>query len=77
MADEIRTYFPMPGDSPEVIAQKAQARQIAIGGMRDMAGATVPPSPSPAPAAGGDKPLTPEERAELQRRIEQLKRGQK
>jgi hypothetical protein len=77
MVDEIRTYFPMPGDSPEVIAQKAQARQIAIGGMRDMAGATVPPSPSPAPAAGGDKPLTPEERAELQRRIEQLKRGQK
>lgn len=76
MADEIRTYFPMPGDSPEVIAQKAQARQIAIGGMRDMAGATVPPSASPAPATGGDKPLTPQERAELERRIEQLKRGQ-
>jgi len=29
MNDEIRTYFPMPGDGPEVIAQKAAARKQA------------------------------------------------
>ena len=26
-ASEVRTYFPMPGDSPEVIRQKADARR--------------------------------------------------
>jgi len=29
MNDEIRTYFPMPGDSPEVIRQKAASRKQA------------------------------------------------
>ena len=29
MADEITTYFPQPGDGPEVIAQKTRARKIA------------------------------------------------
>lgn len=29
MADEIKTYFPQPGDTPEVIAQKERARKIA------------------------------------------------
>lgn len=29
MNDEIRTYFPMPGDGPEVIAQKAASRKQA------------------------------------------------
>ena len=38
MAAEIATYFPQPGDSPEVIDQKARSRQIAIGAMVDAAG---------------------------------------
>jgi hypothetical protein len=38
MAREIQVYFPQPGDSPEVITQKAQARQVAITAMRQAAG---------------------------------------
>jgi hypothetical protein len=38
MDREIATYFPMPGDKPEVIAQKAQARQVTINAMRKAAG---------------------------------------
>jgi hypothetical protein len=38
MAQEIKTYFPLPGDSSEVIAQKAAAREQATAGMRQMAG---------------------------------------
>lgn len=38
MASEIATYFPQPGDGPEVIEQKARSRQIAIGAMQDAAG---------------------------------------
>ena len=38
MADEYATYFPMPGDSPEVVRQKAQARRVATGAMKTAAG---------------------------------------
>lgn len=38
MASEIKTYFPQYGDSPEVIAQKARARQIATQAMIRSAG---------------------------------------
>lgn len=38
MAEEIRTYFPQIGEDPEVVKQKAQARQEAIEAMRQMAG---------------------------------------
>jgi hypothetical protein len=38
MEQEIKTYFPMPGDSNEVIAQKAKAREQATFGMRNMGG---------------------------------------
>lgn len=38
MAREIRTYFPMAGDGPAVIAQKAQSRAQAIEQMRSAAG---------------------------------------
>lgn len=38
MAKEIETYFPKPGDTPAVIAQKAQARQIANEAMKMAAG---------------------------------------
>ena len=39
MADEIRTYFPVQGDSQEVIAQKAQSRRVAMDGINGEAGA--------------------------------------
>lgn len=51
MDQEIRTYFPMPGDAPEVLAQKAQARTQATIGMRDMAGRAAPPKQQQAPPA--------------------------
>jgi hypothetical protein len=38
MAKEIKTYFPMPGDSQGTIAQKAKSRQQASIGMKGMAG---------------------------------------
>jgi hypothetical protein len=38
MEQEIKTYFPMPGDSQEVIEQKAKAREQATFGMRNMGG---------------------------------------
>jgi hypothetical protein len=34
IVDNMRIYFPQPGDSPELIAQKSQARQQAEQGMR-------------------------------------------
>lgn len=43
MANEIRTYFPMPGDGPEVVAQKAQARKEAEKQVRISGGAAVSP----------------------------------
>lgn len=36
--EEIRTYFPQPWEGPEVIAQKAQARRVAMDAMRAAAG---------------------------------------
>jgi hypothetical protein len=45
---EGRQYFPMPGDSPGVIAQKNQLRETAMAAMRRMAGRA---SPGEAPAA--------------------------
>lgn len=38
MEQEIKTYFPMPGDSKEVIEQKKKARDQATTGMRNMGG---------------------------------------
>lgn len=38
MAQEIRNYFPQPGDSPAVIKQKQQARQRVTDAMRIQAG---------------------------------------
>lgn len=38
MINEIRTYFPVPGDAPKTIEQKARARQVAAEGMAKMAG---------------------------------------
>lgn len=39
-----RIYYPQPGDSPEVIAQKAESRRVAIEGLRDSSGIMAPQS---------------------------------
>lgn len=41
MAQEIKTYFPVPGDSPATISQKRQARMQAMTGMQQMGGRAV------------------------------------
>jgi hypothetical protein len=46
MTQEIKAYFPMPGDSDAVIAQKKQARLTAAEGMRTMAARAAPPKQS-------------------------------
>lgn len=51
-----KQYFPQPGDTPEVIAQKAANRKVAIEGLGRSAGASYTPPPSlaaPAPAVSG------------------------
>jgi hypothetical protein len=47
MAAEYRTYFPQPGNTPEVIAQKAQARQITTQAMKQNAGPVYRPTQGP------------------------------
>lgn len=44
MEDEIKTYFPQPGDGPDVVAQKTKQRELATSAMEYAAGnsATVP-----------------------------------
>lgn len=61
---EARTYFPMPGDSPETIAQKQRLRETATSAIRRQAGRAggdIPlPEPSaPAAAAGGGAAAVP------------------
>ena len=65
-ADEARqeyaTYFPMVGDTPEKIAQKAEARRVVTEGMQKAAGKSytpytpLAPAPAPAPTA---QPMMP------------------
>lgn len=43
MESEYRTYFPQVGDTPEVIAQKAYARQVATNAMKTSAGRAYSP----------------------------------
>lgn len=55
-----KQYFPQIGDTPEVIAQKARNRQLAVQGMlvevpQNMRGA-ITPGATPAPAAPGARP---------------------
>jgi len=55
MKQEYATYFPMVGDTPEKIAQKAEARRVVTLGMGKSAGKAyqpyTPPAPAPMPAA--------------------------
>jgi len=50
-----KQYFPQPGDTPAVIAQKAQNRQLVIAGLEKNAGAAVmsPEGEAPQPKAKG------------------------
>lgn len=50
MITEIRTYFPVPGDSKKVVEQKAKARKTAMQAMRQAAG---PAAPASAAGASG------------------------
>jgi len=61
---EYATYFPMVGDSPEKIAQKAEARRVVTEGMKKSAGKAYEPyTPlAPAPATGGPSAPTAERR---------------
>lgn len=52
MADEIRTYFPQPGDSAAVIAAKKQSRKIAEAAMQGAAGKTTIEAPAAAAMTG-------------------------
>lgn len=44
MEREISTYFAQPGDSQQVIAQKARSREVAMSGLKAAAGRAVPKS---------------------------------
>lgn len=44
---EIRNYFPQPGDSKEVLAQKAEQRRVVEAAMRKAAGGALPPMATP------------------------------
>lgn len=61
MASEIRTYFPLPNDTPELVAQKAQARKQAEAQLEVMGGGQVQAAPA---ATGGG--LTPQQQQRLQ-----------
>lgn len=53
MAAEYKTYFPQPGDMPEVIAQKAQARRQAEAQIAQSAGRASESLKQPKPPTGG------------------------
>lgn len=53
MLQEIRTYFPVPGDDPSVIEQKRGAREVATKSMHRAAG----PALEQKPATPGQQPL--------------------
>ena len=70
MASEIKTYFPMPGEGPEIIAQKREARrraerqmQIGAGAAAGMAGDLSPETKDANP--NSPPPMTPEQKALL------------
>jgi hypothetical protein len=58
MEKEIRTYFPQINEGPEIVAQKAQARQVTSEGMRKRAGRGLT-STTPAPVNAAPTPLFP------------------
>lgn len=53
MTEEIRTYFPEPGDSPEKIAAKRRSRENAQLGMEESGGRAKIEAPTTSSASGG------------------------
>lgn len=47
---EIANYFPQPGDSAQVVQQKAEQRKVVEGAMRKAAGGALPPNLQAAPS---------------------------
>lgn len=74
MESEYRLYFPMPGDDPQTLEQKRQARLIAQQGFMQMAGRAAPP-PGNAPANG--QPGSSPETAVTVRSIQEARRLKK
>ena len=62
MDQEYATYFPMPGDSKEVVAQKAEARRVATQAMQTAAGEFYIPYKPLTPPDTGATGETPEQR---------------
>lgn len=63
--NQYRIFFPMPGDGPEVIAQKSRARAQAIEGFRIAAGPLAERAAGTVtPPAGADNAIPPEMQAE-------------
>lgn len=58
MDQEIKNYFPIPGDSPEVIAQKARNRTVTERAMRQAAGGGLAPQAAPQQQAQGGRAAT-------------------
>ncbi len=56
MAEEIRTYFPQPGQGPEIVAQKKEARRRAEEQMQIGAGFGATPAEKPTASAQPAKP---------------------
>jgi hypothetical protein len=56
MESEYRLYFPMPGDDPQTLEQKRQARLTAQQGFMQMAGRAAPSQPAPGGAPAGTPP---------------------
>jgi hypothetical protein len=51
-----KLYFPMPGDSPDVLAQKAESRRLAIENMKRESGRAYSPYKDPQIKPKGPKP---------------------
>jgi soluble lytic murein transglycosylase-like protein len=59
--EEARTYFPMPGDSPETIAQKQRLRDTAVSAIRRQAGRAAPQGvQGPTPGSTAEPPARTE-----------------
>jgi hypothetical protein len=76
-ANEEKKYFPQPGDSPEVIRQKADARKTAIGVLQIQAGRDLPEIVRPVKAAKPGKPASASGKATFAEIREAVKPGGK
>lgn len=76
MLQEIRTYFPLPGEGPEIIAQKAAARATAVNAIR-RTGAPALALPTPPAAPSEPRSFASEAEAEAAAASGALKAGQK